>query len=142
MTFLKLQKETREIADQDDLKNWGKRELVKKDLQQVWVEVTKDFIGWLTLRGIINLDIPAKAVAIEYDPYRTARIALLYYADGEKRYVLAWQGTKLGQVVVNGPILGEIVSGNRNNLKIFLRGCQSLILEITPYFLFGKLIKS
>jgi large subunit ribosomal protein L2 len=38
------------------------------------------------------MDIPAKVASIEYDPYRTARIVLLNYADGEKRYVLAWKG--------------------------------------------------
>jgi len=38
-----------------------------------------------------KLNIPAKVATIEYDPYRTCRIALLHYADGEKRYTLAWK---------------------------------------------------
>lgn len=47
--------------------------------------------------------IPAKVAAIEYDPNRTARIALLHYADGEKRYILAPDGLQVGDVVMNGP---------------------------------------
>src|SRR3989442_2970131 len=47
--------------------------------------------------------IPARVAAIEYDPNRTARIALLYYADGEKRYILAPQGLAVGDTVVSGP---------------------------------------
>ena len=45
-------------------------------------------------------DIPAKVAAIEYDPNRSARIALLHYADGEKRYILAPDGLKVGQTVL------------------------------------------
>ena len=47
-------------------------------------------------------DIPAKVHSIEYDPNRTARIALLYYADGEKRYIVAPEGIKVGQTVSSG----------------------------------------
>ena len=47
-------------------------------------------------------DIPAKVHSIEYDPNRTARIALLYYADGEKRYIVAPEGLKVGQTVFSG----------------------------------------
>lgn len=47
--------------------------------------------------------IPAKVAAIEYDPNRTARIALLFFTDGEKRYILAPQGLKVGDTVVSGP---------------------------------------
>src|SRR6059036_2175537 len=47
--------------------------------------------------------VPAKVASIEYDPNRTARIALLYYADGEKRYILAPQGLRPGDTVVSGP---------------------------------------
>ncbi len=49
-----------------------------------------------------KLNIPAKIVSIEYDPNRSARIALLSYADGEKRYIIAPAGLKVGQVVVSG----------------------------------------
>ena len=47
-------------------------------------------------------DIPATVKTIEYDPNRTARIALLFYADGEKRYIVAPNGLKVGQKVVSG----------------------------------------
>jgi large subunit ribosomal protein L2 len=47
--------------------------------------------------------IPARVAAVEYDPNRTCRIALLVYADGEKRYILHPQGLKVGDTVVSGP---------------------------------------
>src|SRR5437763_16224902 len=50
-----------------------------------------------------KIGIPAKVNAIEYDPNRTARIALLFYADGEKRYILAPNGLKVGDAVISGP---------------------------------------
>lgn len=56
-------------------------------------------------------DIPAKVAAIEYDPNRTARLALLHYADGEKRYIVAPVDLKVGDTVVAGAG-AEIRSGN------------------------------
>jgi large subunit ribosomal protein L2 len=56
-------------------------------------------------------DIPAKVIAIEYDPNRTARLALLGYADGEKRYIVAPLDLKVGDTVLSGPN-AEIRSGN------------------------------
>ncbi len=50
-----------------------------------------------------KLNIPAKVAAIEYDPNRTARLALLVYADGEKRYMVAPVGLKVGDTVISGP---------------------------------------
>ena len=47
--------------------------------------------------------IPAKVAAIEYDPNRSARIALLHYRDGEKRYIIAPSGIKVGAVLMSGP---------------------------------------
>ncbi|MBA2881935.1 large subunit ribosomal protein L2 [Desulfosalsimonas propionicica] len=55
--------------------------------------------------------VPAKVAAIEYDPNRSARIALLYYADGEKRYILAPAKLVVGQTVMSGP-QAEIRPGN------------------------------
>lgn len=49
-----------------------------------------------------KFDVPATVASIEYDPNRTARIALLHYADGEKRYIIAPEGLKPGQKVVSG----------------------------------------
>jgi large subunit ribosomal protein L2 len=56
-------------------------------------------------------DIPAKVVAIEYDPNRSARIALLTYADGEKRYIIAPLGLRVGESIVSGPNV-EVRLGN------------------------------
>ena len=58
-----------------------------------------------------KLGIPAKVAAIEYDPNRTARLALLNYADGEKRYIIAPVGLKVGDTVVSGPDV-DIQPGN------------------------------
>ena len=55
--------------------------------------------------------IPARVASIEYDPNRTARIALLVYADGEKRYILVPKGLKVGDTIMNGPD-AEITVGN------------------------------
>src|SRR5690606_597376 len=49
-----------------------------------------------------KFDIPAKVLTIEYDPNRTARIALLSYADGEKRYIIAPDKLKVGDTIMNG----------------------------------------
>lgn len=58
-----------------------------------------------------KLGIPARVVAIEYDPNRTARLALLFYVDGEKRYILAPLDLKVGDTLVSGPT-AEIRPGN------------------------------
>ena len=59
-------------------------------------------------------DIPATVATVEYDPNRTARIALLHYVDGEKRYIIAPEGIKVGQKVVSGdtaaPEIGNALS--------------------------------
>ena len=55
--------------------------------------------------------IPAKVAAIEYDPNRTARLALLFYADGEKRYIVAPLDLKVGDTIISGPT-AEIRTGN------------------------------
>src|SRR5438128_2768736 len=47
--------------------------------------------------------VPARVAGVEYDPNRTARIALLHYADGEKRYIVAPKGLAVGDTVVSGP---------------------------------------
>ncbi len=58
-----------------------------------------------------KIGIPAKVATIEYDPNRTARIALLHYVDGEKRYILAPNNLHVGDTVVSGPE-ADIKSGN------------------------------
>jgi large subunit ribosomal protein L2 len=61
-------------------------------------------------------EIPAKVVSLEYDPNRSARIALLAYADGEKRYILAPDGLAVGSSVVAGEV-ADILIGNALPLK-------------------------
>src|SRR2546425_5296414 len=56
-------------------------------------------------------NVPARVAAIEYDPNRSANIALLHYVDGEKRYIIAPQGLKVGDMVSAGPE-AEIKPGN------------------------------
>ena len=60
--------------------------------------------------------IPAKVATIEYDPYRSARIALLHYLDGEKRYILAPLDLKVGDMVLSGPE-ADIKPGNSLPLR-------------------------
>src|SRR5213080_5051574 len=60
--------------------------------------------------------VPAKVAAIEYDPNRNARIALLHYLDGEKRYIIAPQGLEVGDRVSAGPE-ADIRPGNALPLK-------------------------
>ena len=63
-----------------------------------------------------KMDVPGRVAAIEYDPNRTARIALIYYADGEKRYILAPVGLNVGDTVMAGTS-AEIRPGNALPLK-------------------------
>ncbi len=58
-----------------------------------------------------KIGIPARVAAIEYDPNRTARLALLHYADGEKRYILAPLDLRVGDMLMSGPT-AEIKPGN------------------------------
>ena len=101
---------------------------------------TKRLYRIIDFRGYDKLDIPAKVATIEYDPYRTCRIALLHYVDGEKRYVLAWKGISVGDMVSAGD-KWVIAPGNRRQLKDIPEGMNIYNLEVTP-FSKGKLIKS
>lgn len=73
--------------------------------------------------------VPAKVATIEYDPNRSARIALLHYADGEKRYILAPVGLKVGDVVVAGPD-APIRTGNALPLRNIPLGSQVHNIEM------------
>ncbi len=74
-------------------------------------------------------NIPAKVATIEYDPNRSARIALLNYADGEKRYILAPHGLKVGDVVYSGPE-SDIKVGNALPLANIPLGTQVHNIEL------------
>ena len=75
--------------------------------------------------------IPARVAAIEYDPNRSARLALLYYADGEKRYILLPHGLKVGDQVVSGPEAEPNV-GNTLPLANIPLGSTIHNIELTP----------
>jgi len=75
--------------------------------------------------------IPAKVASIEYDPNRSARIALLHYADGEKRYILAPLGLKPGDVVESGPD-ADIKPGNALPLANIPVGTMVHAIELKP----------
>ena len=73
--------------------------------------------------------IPARVAAIEYDPNRSANIALLHYEDGEKRYILAPTGLKVGDRLFSGPG-AEIRKGNAVSLKDIPLGTQIHNIEL------------
>lgn len=75
--------------------------------------------------------VAARVAAIEYDPNRTARIALLHYADGEKRYILAPVGLEVGATVVSGPE-ADILVGNSLPLKNIPAGTTVHAIELRP----------
>ena len=75
--------------------------------------------------------IPATVKTIEYDPNRTANIALVCYADGEKRYILAPVGLKVGQTIMNGET-AEVRVGNCMELKDMPVGTQIHNIEMYP----------
>jgi len=76
-------------------------------------------------------DIPATVHSIEYDPNRTARIALLYYADGEKRYIIAPEGLEVGQTIIAGSKANPEI-GNAMFLKDIPLGTIIHNIEMSP----------
>lgn len=79
--------------------------------------------------GQEKIDIPAKVIAIEYDPYRTSYIVLLEYEDGEKRYILAPHNIKVGDIVMISE-KGKITIGNRMKLKNIPAGTEVHNVEV------------
>ena len=77
-------------------------------------------------------DIPAKVAALEYDPNRTANIALLHYADGEKRYILAPLGLKLGDVIYSSGEGLDIKVGNSMPISVIPVGTMLHNIELVP----------
>ena len=73
--------------------------------------------------------VPGRVAAIEYDPNRSARIALIYYADGEKRYILAPLGLNVGNIIKSGSD-AEIRPGNTLPLKLIPSGTQIHNIEL------------
>jgi large subunit ribosomal protein L2 len=78
-----------------------------------------------------KFDIPARVASIEYDPNRSARIALLVYADGEKRYIIAPHGLKAGQTIISGPSVPPEL-GNSLPLSAIPLGTIIFNIELKP----------
>ena len=76
-------------------------------------------------------NVPAKVATLEYDPNRTANIALIVYADGEKSYILAPAGLKVGDKVMNGS-KAELKPGNSLKLRDIPVGIEISCIELTP----------
>jgi len=100
--------------------------------------VTSRFIGGGHKQKFREVDfkrdkagVPAKVAAIEYDPNRSARLALLHYADGEKRYILAPVGLEVGRMVNSGPE-ADILIGNALPLKNIPPGTVVHNVELKP----------
>ena len=79
-----------------------------------------------------KFDIPAKVMALEYDPNRTAWIALIYFKDGEKRYILAPHELKVGDTVISSKNKLEAKPGNRMPLKHIPTAYLVHNIELTP----------
>jgi large subunit ribosomal protein L2 len=78
-----------------------------------------------------KLGVPAKVAAIEYDPNRSANIALLHYRDGEKRYILAPAQVKVGDVIQSGPD-SEVQPGNAMPISQIPLGTVVHAIELKP----------
>lgn len=112
--------------------------LVKTGGRNVYGRITTRFRGGGHKRLYRVIDfkrqfdgVPAKVASIEYDPNRTARIALLHYADGRKTYILAPVGIKVGDTVVSGPT-ADIKPGNALPLINIPVGTLVHSIEMTP----------
>ncbi len=77
-------------------------------------------------------DVPAEVAAIEYDPNRTAFIALIEYEDGKKSYILAPQGIKVGEKIISSRKKIEVKIGNRTSLKNIPPGSVVYNVELKP----------
>ncbi len=78
-----------------------------------------------------KIGIPAKVESIEYDPNRSARIALLLYADGERRYIIAPLGLRVGDALMSGPD-AELRTGNALPIRNIPVGSQIHNIELEP----------
>jgi large subunit ribosomal protein L2 len=78
-----------------------------------------------------KIGVPGKVAAVEYDPNRSARIALIYYADGDKRYILGPLGLEVGDTVKSGED-AELKPGNTLPLRLMPSGTQIYNIELAP----------
>ncbi len=126
------------------LSKWQKRYAWRNNSGRITVRSRwgghKRLYRTIDFRWYDKVDILAKVASVEYDPYRTARIALLHFIDGEKRYVIAWKSIQVGNEIMNGAN-APIAHGNRKQLKDIPEGVNVFNLELTP-FTKWKLIKT
>ena len=101
-----------------DITNWHRGGGHKRRLRAI--DFKRDKVG-----------IPATVISIEYDPNRSARIALLSYADGEKRYILQPVGLQVGQKIISGPE-ADILVGNALPLRNIPPGTTVHNIELKP----------
>ena len=100
------------------------------------ITVRQQVVGNKRRNSIIDIKsnkdgVPAKVATVEYDPNRSARIALLHYVDGEKRYILHPKGLKVGDMVVSGPE-ADIKPGNALPLANIPVGTLIHAVELQP----------
>lgn len=131
------------VADYSELssKKPEKKLLAKRSKtggRNTYGRITVRHIGGGNKRKIRLIDwkrdkdgVPAKVVALEYDPNRTAHLALLQYADGERRYILAPSGLKVGAGVMSG-VEADIVAGNALPLAQIPVGTEIHNIEMKP----------
>lgn len=113
--------------------------LVRKAGRNTFGHITSRFrgTGHKRLYRLIDFkrekqDVPATVSAIEYDPNRSANIALLFYKDGEKRYIIAPEGLKVGQTVISSSKTADFETGNALMLKEIPVGANIYNVELKP----------
>ncbi len=130
LTFDDITKSTPEKALTEPMKRTGGRN--NKGHQTIWFRGG----GHKRRYRIVDFrrdkkEIPATVAAVEYDPNRSARLALLFYKDGEKRYILAPEGLKVGQAILSSDA-ADILPGNCLSLKAIPAGTMIHNIELKP----------
>jgi large subunit ribosomal protein L2 len=129
LTFDEITKSTPERALTEAKSRSGGRN--NKGRQTVWFRGGGHKRRYRIIDFRRDKDVPATVAAIEYDPNRSARIALLQYKDGEKRYILAPEGVKVGQNILSGEA-ADILPGNCLPLKAIPAGTMIHNIELRP----------
>lgn len=146
---------SRRFITVEDFSNLSKKEPEKSLVRPLRKRAGRNNLGLLVVRHqggghkrayrVIDfrrdkVGVPGKVAALEYDPNRSARIALVYYADGEKRYILQPEGLKVGDTVVSGPDV-DIKLGNALPLDKIPEGTTIHNVELLPG-LGGRMVRS
>ena len=129
LTFDEITKDRPEKSLTEPKKRTGGRN--NKGRQTVWFRGGGHKQRYRIIDFRRDKDVPATVASIEYDPNRSARIALLQYKDGEKRYILAPDGVKVGQSILSGEA-ADILPGNCLPLKAIPAGTMIHNIELRP----------